>query len=100
VSDPAGPKLYLDGFLLVPPDRLAAVMAALPAHIALTRAEPGCLAFSVEPDATVPGRFIVAEIFTDQPSFDAHQRRVAQSDWGRVTQDLVRDYSIRRGPPL
>ena len=34
-------QVQLTGYLEVPPDRLAAVIQALPDHIALTRAEPG-----------------------------------------------------------
>jgi quinol monooxygenase YgiN len=88
-------KVHLSGYLDIPADRLAAVTAALPAHLALTRAEPGCLTFDVTPSADHPGRFLVAEIFSDQSAFDAHQARAKASAWAVVTDGLVRHYTIR-----
>ena len=87
-------RVFLDGHIDVPPDRLAAVRAALPKHIELTRAEPGCLSFSVEPSPDVPGRFVVAEVFVDQAAFDAHQVRMRSSEWFGVTEGLSRTYTI------
>ena len=88
-------KLYLDGYLVVPPERIAAVTQALPAHIALTRAEPGCLAFEVTPSPDNPGHFLVSEIFADRAAFDAHQARATASAWADVTAGLSRHYTIR-----
>ena len=88
-------KVYLDGYLEVPLDRIEAVAAALPAHIALTRAEPGCLAFSVGQSPETPTHFLVAEIFVDQAAFEAHQKRASASAWAEVTSGLPRHYSIR-----
>lgn len=65
-------KVFLEGYLEVPADRVEAVQAALPDHIALTRAEPGCLAFSVARSPEDPTRFLVSETFADQAAFDAH----------------------------
>ncbi|WP_095589766.1 putative quinol monooxygenase [Actibacterium ureilyticum] len=89
-----GPRIRLTGHIDVPADRRAAVMAALPDHIRLTRAEPGCLAFDVTPDPSVPGRLLVSELFTDQTAFDAHQARAGASDWAQVTAGIPRHYSI------
>ncbi|HWU18372.1 MAG TPA: putative quinol monooxygenase [Devosia sp.] len=88
-------KVFLEGYLEVPPDRVAAVQQALPAHIELTRAEPGCLTFSVTQSPEEPSRFLVSETFTDQSAFEAHQQRMQSSNWARVTAGLVRHYSIR-----
>ena len=88
-------KVYLTGHLEVPPDRIEAVTAALPAHIARTRAEPGCLAFSVAQSPDNPTHFLVSEIFANQFAFDAHQARAAASAWAKVTAGLQRHYSIR-----
>jgi len=87
-------KVYLTGYMEVPLERIAAVTAALPHHIALTRAEPGCIAFSVTPSLDDPTRFTVAETFRDQASFDAYQRRTASSAWARITEGLPRHYTI------
>ncbi len=86
--------IKLTGYIDVPADRLDAVSRALPHHVALTRAEPGCLSFDVTPDVSVPGRFQVAELFTDQKAFDAHQTRTKSSEWATVTADIPRTYQI------
>ena len=88
-------RVFLDGYLEVPPERLAAVIQALPEHIALTRAEPGCLAFDVTPSPHHPDRFLVSEIFADQVAFEAHQARARASAWAEVTAGLPRHYTIR-----
>ncbi|MDO5617245.1 MAG: antibiotic biosynthesis monooxygenase [Kocuria sp.] len=62
-------------------------------HVNLTRAEPGCLYFSVEP-ADEHYVWQVSERFEDQQSLDAHQERVRSSEWGRVTAHIKRDYVI------
>lgn len=86
--------IKLTGYIDVPADRVEAVSKALPRHVALTRAEPGCLSFDVTPDFSVPGRFQVAELFTDQKAFDAHQNRTKSSEWAIVTADIPRTYQI------
>ena len=90
-------KIYLTGYLDVPEDRRDAVAEALPDHIELTRAEPGCLSFDVVLSDDIEGRYLVAEIFTDQAAFDAHQARMKSSYWFAVTQGIPRDYTIRKG---
>lgn len=97
MADTNNGKVYLNGYIDVPEDRLKAVKAALPTHIALTRAEEGCISFEVQPSDIVPGRFIVAEIFVDQAAFDAHQERAQNSDWFIVTKGIPREYSITVG---
>lgn len=89
--------MFLDGHIDVPPDRLSAVEAALPVHIARTQAEPGCLSFSVVPCPTVAGRFLVSEVFVNQDAFDAHQARTKASDWFQITAGIAREYKIRVG---
>ncbi len=86
--------IKLTGYIDVPADRLRAVTAALPDHIALTRAEPGCLSFEVTPDESLEGRFLVAETFVDQVSFDGHQTRTKTSPWAQVTDGIARSYHI------
>ncbi len=87
-------KVCLRGYLVVPADRLEQVRTALPEHIALTRAEPGCLSFEVVEDAEIPGRYNVSEMFEDQTAFDAHQVRTRASAWFKVTDGIPREYSI------
>jgi quinol monooxygenase YgiN len=87
--------VLLDGTIDVPAERLAAVSAALPEHVRLTREEAGCLHFSVTGNADTPGRFDVSEVFIDQAAFDAHQARAGASDWAEVTRAIARNYRIR-----
>jgi len=87
--------IYLTGHIDVPAERMEDIQAALSAHIALTRAEPGCLSFEVHPCPDVKGRFLVSEAFVDQQAFDAHQARAKASDWANVSEGIPREYSIR-----
>ena len=87
-------KVHLKGYIDVPDERLAAVKEALPTHIELTRAETGCVSFSVEACPDVNGRFLVAETFMDQQAFDAHQNRTKASVWAEISKDIPREYSI------
>ncbi len=89
------PHITLTGYIDVPDNRVSEVAAALPAHIALTRQEPGCLSFDVSPDPQVPGRFNVSERFASRADFDAHQKRMRASLWADVTAGIERHYQIR-----
>ncbi|EGD56813.1 putative quinol monooxygenase [Gordonia neofelifaecis] len=85
----------LSGRLICADDeQLAVVETHLARHIELTRAEPGCLEFSVVPTDD-PLVWRVDERFVDPRAFDAHQRRVEESEWGRATAAIERDYTIR-----
>lgn len=88
-------KIILSGHIDVPVGRLNGVVAALPEHIRLTRAEPGCLLFEVTADPDISGRFLVREEFTDRAAFEAHQRRTAASAWARASDGIPRDYRIK-----
>ncbi len=86
-------KIRLTGVMTCAAEHAQAVRNALPAHIDLTRQEPGCLEFHVE--ETEPGVFRVRELFQDRAAFDAHQARTSTSDWARVTSGFPRDYEIK-----
>ena len=73
-----------------------AVLLHLPDHIRLTRAEPGCLSFEVTQDSD-PLIWQVAECFTDQTAYDAHQARTRASEWFTATQAIRREYQITEG---
>ncbi|WP_299653560.1 putative quinol monooxygenase [uncultured Tateyamaria sp.] len=88
----------LDGFLrCASEDEAARVRAALPQHVQLTRAEPGCIRFDVTPTDD-PLVWTVSEEFTDPAAFDAHQTRAGASDWARATAGIARDYTIKGMP--
>ncbi|NOH98717.1 antibiotic biosynthesis monooxygenase [Vibrio sp. 99-70-13A1] len=87
-------KVVLRGFIVVPEADLTKVKAELVNHIALTQEEEGCLTFNVLQSADNPYHFSVYEEFTDKKSFEAHQARVKQSHWGKVTTNVERHYKI------
>ncbi|MCS5715484.1 antibiotic biosynthesis monooxygenase [Herbiconiux sp. CPCC 205716] len=87
-------EVHLQGRLICSDARDAALVAEhLPAHLALTRAEAGCVSFEVTPTED-PLVWRVEERFDGEPSFRAHQARAAASAWGRATAHLARDYTI------
>ena len=88
---PAG-TFRLEGYIEVPLERIAEVEAALGEHIALTRAEPGCIFFNVDPCPEVAGRFLVSEAFAGKDAFDAHQSRASASPWAKVSAGIPREY--------
>ncbi|MEM7068032.1 MAG: antibiotic biosynthesis monooxygenase [Pseudomonadota bacterium] len=82
----------LKGHIDVPEDRAEFVKAALAEHIRLTRDEPGCIFFNVEPCSDVAGRFTVSEAFVDKQAFDAHQERARNSPWAAASAGIPREY--------
>lgn len=74
-------------------DEMAIVLRHLDRHIELTRAESGCLHFSVEQTGD-PLVWAVLERFEDQAAFDSHQARVRASEWGQMTSGIKRDYVV------
>ncbi|MBB5751558.1 putative quinol monooxygenase [Prosthecomicrobium pneumaticum] len=91
------PTIHLDGHIDVPEERRAGVAAALAEHVALSRAEPGCLTFELRWSVDPPGRLLVSESFVDEAAFAAHQERMKNSAWFAVTAGLARHYAIRKG---
>ncbi|WP_241491572.1 putative quinol monooxygenase [Winslowiella iniecta] len=65
----------------------------LPEHKELTREETGCVSFEVTETAD-PMIWKVEELFTNQATFDAHQKRTKNSVWGRETSMIAREYEI------
>lgn len=65
----------------------------LPEHKQLTRKETGCVSFEVTETAD-PLVWTVEELFTNQTTFDAHQKRTWASVWGRETSAIAREYEI------
>ncbi|MDO6585935.1 antibiotic biosynthesis monooxygenase [Salipiger sp. 1_MG-2023] len=85
-------QIILTGTLTCPPERAQSVRDALPEHLRLTRAEPGCITFDVQESA--PGVFDVSERFASRAAFDAHQQHAGQSAWAEITRGCPRDYAI------
>jgi len=87
-------RIVLSGYIEVADADIDDVRRELPAHVALTRGEPGCLVFEVTPRADIPGRFDVYEEFVDRAAFEAHQERTRQSRWAAVTLNVARHYEV------
>ena len=88
------PHIKSVGYLDVPSDRWDNILEALDIHIDKTRAEAGCLAFNVIPRPEMPFRLLVSELFRDQASFDAHQKRASNSSWAEISAGIPRHYKI------
>ena len=71
----------------------AAVRWHLAQHMALTRAEAGCISFDVTATDD-PLVFEVMECFRTRADFDAHQTRTRASPWFEATRHILRDYRI------
>lgn len=91
--------VYLAGEIIVPESDRTTVLAALPNHIAQSRAEAGCLRFEVIQDEAQSSKFHIFEIFKSQQSFDLHQARRRESSWAKASKNCPRDYVIK-GPDL
>ncbi len=94
MTDATPQKIRLTGYMDAPLDKLDAVNAAVVDHIALTRAEGGCISFEVTPCLDVKGRFLVSELFESRDAFDHHQARASQSEWAEITKGMPRTYEI------
>lgn len=89
-------NIHMTGTLLCrDADEAKIVREALPEHVRLTRAEPGCLTFEVNPRAGDPSTFEVSECFVDREAFEAHQRRTRASEWFQLTRHIKRVYDIQ-----
>lgn len=76
--------------------QMLAVLDHAAAHIAASRAEPGCIQFDLR-QTDDPLVFAFAERFADAAAFAAHQARTRASAWGAATADIARDGLDRRG---
>ena len=66
----------------------------IPDHVALSRAEAGCLRFNLTEAPDQPGLWRLDELFADRAAFEAHQRRTRASLWGRKSAGMVRDFTV------
>jgi len=74
-------------------DDAQAVRQHLPAHLAATRAEPGCLTFDVT-STDDPMVWEVMEAFRTRADFAAHQARAQSSPWAQATRNCLRNYQV------
>lgn len=90
--------IHLTGTLTcATPDDLIIVQTYLPDHIRLSRAEAGCVSFTVIQSAD-PMVWLLDETYVDSAAFEAHQNRNRASVWWQMSQGLVRDFKLSDAP--
>lgn len=60
------------GYLLFPPDAIAAIWPHLAEFVAATRLHDGCIAYDVAEDLHEPGLIRFSELWPSQAALDAH----------------------------
>lgn len=85
-------KVILEGYVLASDSDVADVTRELENHIKLTRQEEGCLVFNVSQDNINLNRFNVYEEFTSKEAFKAHQQRLSDTEWGKISSKLEKHY--------
>lgn len=87
------PMIALEGRLIcADTSQLMTALTHLPDHSHLSRAEPGNLRFDLGQSAD-PQIWLLSELFADEKAFAAHQARMKDSDWGRASGDIQRDFT-------
>jgi len=84
----------ITGTLRCAPEDIGTVLAHLPEHIRLSRAEPGCCAFEVAQDEGDPCLFHLDETYEDAAAFEAHKARTRASAWWEATAHVPRDIRL------
>lgn len=79
--------------------QMMTALSLLPDHIALSRAEPGCLHFDLWQDED-PLVWHLSELFVDAEAFAAHGARTRDSAWGRESTAITRDIQRREVTPV
>ena len=87
-------KVILKGYIEIPESELVQVLGALPEHKELTLREQGCLVFRIDRDNKYPTRYNVYEEFVNREAFEQHQKRVRDSNWGKIAANVKRNYQI------
>lgn len=96
----ARPMIALSGRLICADTaQMMTALSLLPDHVELSRAEPGCLRFDIWQDDD-PMIWHLAEVFTDADAFAAHQARTSESEWGRNSTAIERDFKRREIQPI
>ncbi|MDO5642588.1 MAG: antibiotic biosynthesis monooxygenase [Paracoccus sp. (in: a-proteobacteria)] len=70
-------------------NQLQILLDHLPEHVALSRAEPGCLLFTAT-QTQDPLIWQVEELYTDLAALEAHKARMNATIWPQVSQSIER----------
>ncbi|TRW96678.1 GNAT family N-acetyltransferase [Paracoccus sp. M683] len=79
--------------------QMLTALSLLPEHTRLSRAEPGNLRFDPTQDEN-PLIWHLSELFTDAEAFAAHHTRTKDSEWGRSSTAITRDFQRIDAHPL
>ena len=89
-------NIVIDGTISCKAAELDMFLAAVAAHLRLSRAEPGCIEFEICQSAHDACTFLVAERFESRAAFEAHTARTRASVWWSKTRHMARDLVIRQ----
>ena len=88
--DPAGAQIALSGRLTCADmGQLMTLLTHVEAHVAASRAEPGCLFFEIA-QTDDPLVWRVEELFRDAAALEAHRARTKASAWAAATSGIAR----------
>jgi quinol monooxygenase YgiN len=88
--------IIVSGTFIVPPEQHEAMVEAIGALVAPTRAEPGCLDFEFWADLHQRGRFHVSELWASEASFAAHLATPHLGAFREARARLGTQFSLRR----
>jgi quinol monooxygenase YgiN len=89
--DPQGDQIALSGRIAcADTGQLMTLLMHVEAHVAASRAEPGCLFFEIA-QTDDPLVWQVEELFRDAAALAVHRARTAASVWGAATAEIARD---------
>lgn len=89
--DPVGTQVALSGQIACADmGQLMALLTHVEAHVAASRAEPGCLFFEIA-QTDDPLVWRVEELFRDASALEAHRARTRVSPWAAATSGIPRD---------
>ena len=88
--DPVGSQVALSGQITCADmGQLMALLTHVEAHVAASRAEPGCLFFEIA-QTDDPLVWRVEELFRDAAALEAHRARTKASPWAAATSGIPR----------
>ena len=97
--------ILLLGYIAIDPAAADGFAPALKRQVEASRAEDGCVHYSLSFDPVVPGRINVAEIWRDQPTLDAHRATAHMAAWREALSRIggadrrIDQYEIGKGRP-
>jgi quinol monooxygenase YgiN len=83
--------VILSVFLRVPPDQVEALRPHMKAAIAASRAEPGCVFYTLAEDMAEPGLIRAFEVYRDDDALKAHAESEHFKSWRAVSGHYPRE---------